>query len=97
MHDMATIARRIVVRGRVQGVGFRYSMVEAAAGMSVAGWTRNRADGSVEALVQGATADVDRMIEWSRRGPAAARVASVDVTDASVDPALQGFTTRPTV
>jgi len=90
------IARRIVVRGRVQGVGFRYSMVEAAQAMNVTGWTRNRVDGTVEAVVQGDTADVERLIVWSKRGPSAARVTAVEVSDASVDSALTGFSTRPT-
>ena len=91
------IAKRIVVRGRVQGVGFRYSMVDAAAAIGVAGWTRNRGDGSVEAFVQGEPPAVERMIAWSRRGPPGAKVTAVDVEDVAVDPRVTGFATHPTV
>jgi acylphosphatase len=91
-----TIARRLVVRGRVQGVGFRYAMVDAAREEGVAGWVRNRMDGSVEALVQGDAPQVERIIDWCRRGPPAARIAGVDVTDADVDSRLVDFALRPT-
>jgi acylphosphatase len=73
---------RLVVRGRVQGVYFRFSMVHEAVRIGVAGWVRNRADGSVEAVVQGTPDRVDAMIAWARRGPSAAVVAGVDVSEA---------------
>ena len=63
------IARRIKVHGRVQGVGFRYAMVGAAETCGVAGWVRNRLDGTVEVFVQGEADAVERAIEWCRRGP----------------------------
>ena len=91
-----TIARRLVVRGRVQGVGFRYAMADAAREAAVAGWVRNRMDGSVEGLVQGDAPHVDRIIAWCRRGPPAARVAGVEVADADVDVRLVDFVLRPT-
>ena len=91
------IARRIVVRGRVQGVGFRYSMVDEARESGVAGWARNCSDGSVEALIQGEPAAVERMIAWSRRGPPAARVTDVVIDEVAVDPRITGFATRPSV
>ena len=90
------IARRIVVRGRVQGVGFRYSMADAACALNVDGWVRNREDGSVEAFVQGDPPIVERMIAWCRHGPPGARVFAVDVEAGAPDPALSGFATRPT-
>jgi acylphosphatase len=90
------IARRLVVRGRVQGVGFRHATAAAAAACGVAGWVRNCRDGSVEALVQGEPAQVERAIDWCRRGPPAARVEAVDVHDAPVDPARTGFDRLPT-
>jgi acylphosphatase len=90
------IARRIVVRGRVQGVGFRYAMVDAALAACVAGWVRNRRDGSVEALVQGDVAAVDRLLVWCRRGPPAARVESASVEDAPPVTGLATFEQRPT-
>ena len=93
---MSTIARRLVVRGRVQGVGYRYSMGGAAAHAGVDGWVRNRNDGTVEAFVQGEGAAVLALIAWCERGPDGAEVTGVDVDDAAVDGALRGFATRPT-
>jgi acylphosphatase len=87
------VARRLVVHGRVQGVGFRFAMVDAA--MGLAGWVRNRHDGTVEAWVQGDDASVERAIAWARRGPASARVDRVDVDDVAPDPALRDFRQRP--
>ena len=85
------IARRLVVHGRVQGVGFRYAMVDAAAACGVAGWVRNRRDGTVEAWVQGADDAVARAIAWARRGPPAARVDRIDVDEVDADAAIDGF------
>ena len=90
------IARRLLIRGRVQGVGYRFSMTDIAESRGIHGWVRNRRDGSVEAFVQGAEADVESIVAWCRHGPPAARVAAVDVESAVVDPALAGFTHRPT-
>ena len=89
------IARRLVIHGGVQGVGYRYAMVEAANEHGVAGWVRNHRDGTVEALVQGETAAVEAVIAWCRRGPPAARVSRVDVIDAAIE-AHAGFDWRPT-
>lgn len=85
------IAVRLVVAGRVQGVGYRDAMVEAAGAAGVAGWVRNRRDGTVEALVQGDAAAVERAVVWARRGPPAARVDRVDIHEAAIDPALASF------
>jgi len=90
------IARRIVVHGRVQGVGFRYATVEAARDAGVRGWVRNRRDGTVEAWLQGPDDAVARTIAWARRGPRAARVERVDVDEVAADAALAGFTQAPT-
>ena len=90
------IARRIVIRGRVQGVGFRFALVDVARENGVAGWVRNRADGAVEALVQGEPRATERVIDWCRRGPPGARVVDVDVTDGPVDRSLADFTQRAT-
>ncbi|HEX6634354.1 MAG TPA: acylphosphatase [Usitatibacter sp.] len=73
---------RLAVRGRVQGVYYRFSMVHEAVRIGVTGWVRNRSDGSVEAVVQGTPDRIDEMIAWARRGPAAARVAGVEVSEA---------------
>jgi acylphosphatase len=88
-------ARLLVVRGQVQGVGYRYAMVDAANACGVTGWVRNRRDGSVEALVQGEPAVIDAIIAWCRKGPSAARVSAIDVIEATVEPAT-GFQLRPT-
>src|SRR5688572_2199711 len=74
-------ARRLVIRGRVQGVGFRYSLREEAIRRGVSGWARNRRDGTVEAVVQGEQSDVDRVIAWARRGPPSAEVSDVEVVE----------------
>lgn len=90
-------ARRLTIRGRVQGVGYRYAMVDAATALGLRGWVRNRRDGSVEALVQGDLDAVERLTSWCRRGPAAARVTEVTAVDATHDPALDAFECWPTV
>lgn len=94
---MSVIARRLVVRGRVQGVGYRYAMVGVARHAGVHGWVRNVRDGTVEAFVQGNGAAVLTMVAWCERGPPGAGVAEVEVSDATPDETLSGFETRPTV
>lgn len=68
-------AKRLVLRGRVQGVGYREWMQEQARGLGVAGWVRNRPDGTVEALVHGEAAAVEELLRRCRHGP---RLAVVD-------------------
>jgi len=74
-----TVRRRVVVRGRVQGVWFRGSMQDEAQRLGVAGWVRNRADGAVEAEVEGEETAVEALVVWARRGPRGARVSEVEV------------------
>jgi acylphosphatase len=90
------IARRLVVSGRVQGVGYRYGTVRRAEAAGVVGWVRNRSDGSVEAFVQGAAPDVEALVEWCRHGPRNAAVSGLEVEVAAVDAALAGFEQRAT-
>ena len=71
---------RVVVSGRVQGVFFRATCAARARELDLAGFVRNLHDGRVEAEFEGPEADVEAMVEWCRRGPAHARVASVEVT-----------------
>jgi acylphosphatase len=92
---VSAIARRLVVRGHVQGVGYRYAMVGAARHAGVHGWVRNRGDGTVEALVQGNGAAVLALVAWCERGPPGAHVTEVEVGDATLDDTLTGFETRP--
>ena len=63
----------------MQGVGFRYSAAARARSRNVAGWMRNNADGTVEAVFEGAPDAVDALVAWCRRGPAGARVDDVRV------------------
>jgi acylphosphatase len=68
-HCTMTVTRHLTISGRVQGVGFRYQMQRVAYELGVTGWVRNRRDGSVEAMVQGAPDAAEAMIAWTRRGP----------------------------
>ena len=90
------VAFHLVIRGRVQGVGYRDSMVYTAEAAGVVGWVRNTRDGDVEALVQGEPDAVERMIKWCRRGPPVARVAHVEIEPVDVEPLILGFMRRPT-
>lgn len=84
-------SRHLVVHGTVQGVFYRSSAQDVAGDLGVAGWVRNRDDGSVEMVVEGDDQAVDRMIAWAREGPAQADVTGVDVSE--VEPqGLAGFT-----
>jgi acylphosphatase len=88
------LTRRLVIRGRVQGVWFRESMRVEAEGLGVTGWVRNRLDGSVEAVVQGPAAAVEAIIAWARRGPEAAHVEGMEVAEAGGE--FERFEKRPT-
>jgi len=77
-----TIIRRLRISGRVQGVGFRASFANEARLRGVAGWVRNRLDGTVEALVHGDAQALDALLAWARRGPRMARVDRVEVEEA---------------
>ena len=70
---------RLRIFGVVQGVGYRWSMVEAARRLGVRGGVRNRRDGSVEAIVAGPQEALDEIIDWARQGPPSAAVTRVDV------------------
>ena len=81
---------RLIITGRVQGVGFRFSTREAAIQRGVNGWVRNLSDGRVEAVLEGSQPDVESMIEWCHQGPPAAIVQQVSVHQESPE-GLQGF------
>jgi acylphosphatase len=91
------VTQKLRIRGRVQGVGYRYALVAEAERLGIAGWVRNRTDGSVEALVQGDAQPVAALVAWARRGPPASRVDEVRVEPAGADEALVGFQLRPTL
>jgi acylphosphatase len=74
----AETARRVTVRGDVQGVSFRYYCQQEARRLGVTGWVRNEPDGSVTAYLEGRPGDVAALVDWCREGPPAARVYSLD-------------------
>ena len=86
---------RLLIRGRVQGVGFRYAFADEARSRQLRGWVRNRRDGCVEAIVSGPAADIDAIVAWSRRGPAAAQVTGIETAPAEGD--FTTFEVAPTV
>jgi acylphosphatase len=90
------IARRLTIRGRVQGVGYRDALIDAATALGVRGWVRNRRDGAVEALMQGEAGAVESLIAWCWHGPPAARVNGIATLDVTPDPALAVFERRST-
>jgi len=75
------VRQRVFVSGRVQGVWFRESCREQAQAAAVSGWVRNRADGRVEAVLEGPPAAVERVVQWCRGGPGRARVDRVEILD----------------
>lgn len=101
MNAIRQVARHVVVRGQVQGVGFRAFVEREALRRSIAGWVRNRSDGTVEAVFSGAAETVDAVIAACRKGPRHGRVDEVEARDASADElALRGgafFAVLPTI
>ncbi|MDY7020629.1 MAG: acylphosphatase [Cyanobacteriota bacterium] len=81
---------RVLISGRVQGVGFRYSTREAALERNIKGWVRNLPSGQVEAVFEGHSAQIESMIAWCHQGPPAAVVREVTVQPESPED-LQGF------
>ncbi|MBX9843573.1 MAG: acylphosphatase [Xanthobacteraceae bacterium] len=101
MKVIRRISRHVMFHGRVQGVGFRAFVEQAANESALAGWVRNRRNGAVEAVLEGEAADVDAVIEACRKGPPSARVDRVDQREAMSDElALRGpetFAVLPTM
>jgi acylphosphatase len=91
---MSETVVRLEIRGMVQGVGYRWSMIEEARRLGLRGWVRNRHDESVEAMVAGPPEAVERIIGWARSGPRSARVAAVDVFVGAGS--FDSFNARPT-
>jgi acylphosphatase len=86
----------VIVRGTVQGVGYRYTLRIVASDAGVTGWVRNRRDGSVEAELHGTPDAVDEVLAWMAEGPPGAVVADATITDADADPAAaDGVEVRP--
>ncbi|SDI17084.1 acylphosphatase [Propionivibrio dicarboxylicus] len=97
---MRVITRRLLIEGRVQGVGFRWSLHAEALTLGLRGWVRNRSDGRVEALVCGDEDAVNALTGWAHRGPDQARVDRVLFNDEPDDGAFRddpSFRQRPTL
>jgi acylphosphatase len=89
----AGLRRRVIVHGRVQGVYFRGATEAEARAAGVAGYVRNRADGSVEAVFEGAPEAVAALVDFCRRGPRHARVSRIETFDEPPE-GLHGFQVR---
>ena len=86
----------LTISGRVQGVGYRAWLHDRAGALGLSGWVRNRREGTVEAMIQGPSDDVARLLEECRSGPPAARVDGIECAE-TADEALPGdFEVRPT-
>ena len=89
-----TPVRRILVSGRVQGVGFRFSTQITAESLGITGWVRNLPDGRVEVHLEGDPRAVGEMVDWLQRGPAGAEVTFLEEVPAAAEPGLEGFAVR---
>jgi acylphosphatase len=94
---MARIAVRLIIRGRVQGVGYRWWAQAEARRLGLGGWVRNRRDGTVELLAVGPAAAVEQLLDACRHGPSSSEVTTLERLEANDDDGLGGFETRPTV
>ncbi|HVO89714.1 MAG TPA: acylphosphatase [Casimicrobiaceae bacterium] len=94
--NASTVAERWTIRGRVQGVGYRYAMIQAATAVSARGWVRNRADGTVQAFVQGDEETLRKLKAWCRKGPDGARVDVIDTETMTPEADLTAFVLRAT-
>jgi acylphosphatase len=88
---LVLVGRRYVVKGRVQGVGFRFFVEDAARRESIRGYVRNQRDGSVEIMAEGDQAAVLRFEQAVRRGPSGARVDDVETMELDPSGRFSGF------
>lgn len=95
MNPLSTRTVRLRIEGRVQGVGYRAFVDMRANELGLTGWVRNRIDGSVEAVMQGTHVQVEQMLALCRKGPPAARVERIEISDEETG-AFRGFEVRPT-
>lgn len=79
MSEQGKMRLHAFIAGRVQGVGFRYFVIEHGQQLGLGGWVRNLWDGRVEAVAEGPQADLERLLVYLKRGPSAANVTTVDV------------------
>lgn len=93
----ATATQLVRVRGRVQGVGYRYACVQQARALGVTGWVRNRMDDSVEAMLQGTPEQLEKMSDWMNNDMPAALVEAIEIIEIPPPyPAFDRFEQRPT-
>ena len=85
---------RLLIEGRVQGVGYRWFATRAARELGVRGWVRNLGDGRVEAQVAASAAVLEDLLGRLRRGPVHARVDRIELEPLREDPDFEGFTLR---
>ena len=90
-----TKAAHILVTGQVQGVGYRQACRSTARKLGLVGWVRNLPDGRVEAFAQGASDDVDRLLDWLWVGPSGARVVGVESDVVAGDRTITDFFLQP--
>jgi acylphosphatase len=88
--------KRLIIQGRVQGVGYRYWAVQTAIGLGLSGWVRNRRDGTVELLLDGESDAVEEMVRACRRGPSLAQITDIEEYLAE-PPDQEGFLHLPTL
>lgn len=89
----STIARRYVVRGRVQGVGYRYFVEQVANAVGIAGWVRNLDDGRVEVCANGSPAQLSELEGYLWKGPRWAEVRGIDIEESAIEK-RRGFAIR---
>jgi len=94
MPEEPVVAYHLLIRGRVQGVGFRFFAQECAESLGVSGYVKNLPDGRVEAFAQGPQALVEELVRRLRKGPPGARVDEVVAEPAHPSPAFEGFRIR---
>jgi acylphosphatase len=87
-------AKRLLIRGIVQGVGFRFFTERTARHLGLSGYVRNLPDGRVEVVAAGPEEEIDAFIAQVRQGPAAGRVEGVEITEASLEEGARGFEIR---
>lgn len=100
-YEMNRLIRHVIVRGVVQGVGYRAFVADEAARLGLEGWVRNRRDGTVEAVFAGSADLIDRVIAVCRRGPWGARIDAIEQRDGAADelvigPRRDDFSVLPT-
>ena len=84
----------VIVRGRVQGVGFRWFVVRAASDLGLDGWVMNRADRAVELVAEGPSEGLDALLAAVRQGPSSSSVQTVEVTRSAALGGVDGFHIR---